>query len=223
MEEISNKTLATLLIASIVISLGGTIVALNKLGTLGGLGYVQITGRATTDTGTAAVSVSESVSITLIQDSVNFGTGWVDTSIAACDGAGDIIYLSTLGQNNKSCFTDGSPVIPPSNTFVVENDGTVNVSVHISGDSNLTLFSTGSAQSTYEYKWNATDNESTSCGSALQTSEKNFDENASACDQLYWDNNNDRIKVDVYVKFPYNIGPANYQDSTISFQAFKTS
>lgn len=45
MVDVSNRTLATLLVAAIVISLGGTLISLDRLG-----GLAPLTGQATLDT-----------------------------------------------------------------------------------------------------------------------------------------------------------------------------
>jgi len=66
--DISNKTLALFLLGAIVVSLGGTIMSLNKLGDISSVGLV-------TQTGTVNLAIESSLSITTQdRDTINFGT-----------------------------------------------------------------------------------------------------------------------------------------------------
>lgn len=66
--ELSNKALAVLLLAALVVSLGGTIISLNRMNS------IQTVGFATSDQGIVNLSIASTVSITT-EDSyiVNFG------------------------------------------------------------------------------------------------------------------------------------------------------
>ena len=92
MAEISNKSLALLLVAAIVVSLGGVFVTLQRLETE----YrPPITGMAdTTDTGTVLLNIGENVAINFTSATMDWGSGAVDTSKDGC-----------LLQNN---YTNGS-------------------------------------------------------------------------------------------------------------------
>ena len=75
--ENTNKTLALLLVAAIVVSLGGTIISLQKLG------QISVTGKATTS-GTATVVVSQTYVVNLTDTSIHFGTGSLTEGVADC-------------------------------------------------------------------------------------------------------------------------------------------
>lgn len=114
--DISNKALAMFLLAAIVVSLGGTIVSLNKLDT------VSTTGYATSDQGIAQLNVSESLSIILDYDSIDFG---------ACTlGEGVPINITSEDTLNTSAFCSSFD----ANPFAIRNNGNVaaNVTVNVS-------------------------------------------------------------------------------------------
>jgi hypothetical protein len=74
MAEISNKTLAILLVGAIVVSLMGTFISLNRLTKIGPTGLGQITGMYTVNTsGNVILGVTGSASFR-VNTNVNFGT-----------------------------------------------------------------------------------------------------------------------------------------------------
>ena len=78
-DEISNKTLAFLLVVAIAISLGGTFVSMNRLNTL--MNLPGVTGFATANsTGTANVTITASASIRFAVNNLDFGIGAVNSS-----------------------------------------------------------------------------------------------------------------------------------------------
>ena len=118
--DISNKTLAWLLIGAIIVSILGTFTALNRIQKLG------ITGAATTTQGTATVNITTSQSIRFAVATIDWGTGGVNT---------------TAGYNNCTLYTDGTSNGPGcygfdtvSQGLVLENDGNQNVNVTIVSD-----------------------------------------------------------------------------------------
>jgi hypothetical protein len=75
--ELSNKALAVLLLAAMVISLGGTLLSLNKMSS------VKVVGYATTSTGIVNLSISDFISITTNESSlVDFGACTLNDSRA---------------------------------------------------------------------------------------------------------------------------------------------
>lgn len=112
--DISNRALAMFLLAAIVVTLGGTIVSLNKLDA------VSTTGFATTDTGNVSVTVGSTTSITLDNNfDYNFGTCTPSTSV--------LTHVNTHNTENSSICT-GSDGNQP---LYVRNDGNVDVNVTI--------------------------------------------------------------------------------------------
>ncbi|MGV8161788.1 MAG: hypothetical protein ACP5N2_00465 [Candidatus Nanoarchaeia archaeon] len=110
--ELSNKALTVLLLAAMVISLGGTIVSLNRMN------QVEYVGFATTAQGVVNLSIGSVKSITTADGPiVNFGT----CSISA--GIVDYIDSELSGNTSIRC-----PDYAQSN-ISVRNDGNSNVSV----------------------------------------------------------------------------------------------
>lgn len=126
-EEISNKGLAVLLVLAIVVSIGGTLISLNRIGT-GITGYV-------TQTGTATLNIQELVQITLTDASVNFGTCALNSSTV-------LTYISNSTNNqsledpaSQCSFPDGVPDV-----FTLENTGNKNVNLTIGSDTSAADF-----------------------------------------------------------------------------------
>jgi hypothetical protein len=70
--ELSNKTLAWLVVAAILVSIGGTIISLNKLGT-GVTGFAA----GSNKTGYANVTITSTTTLNFAVSGLNFGTGIV--------------------------------------------------------------------------------------------------------------------------------------------------
>jgi hypothetical protein len=99
MKEISNSTLAMLVVLAITVSVFSTLVSLNRLNVLGG--GVGLTGFATTDIGIANVTVSATASINLTDRSVDLGTVTVMFSNDS-DVRNDYFMLKNIGGVNVS-------------------------------------------------------------------------------------------------------------------------
>jgi hypothetical protein len=144
MEEISNKTLAILLICAIVVSLGGTLLSLNKLQRPGS---PQITGMATNATsGVAEVTIMAITQIGFTQGSINFGSGFVNDSCTFCQMAA----TDQGGLNNGGCCLDdsGNGWSDTNNydlPLILENQGNYDVSLTIVADRNATEWINGTS------------------------------------------------------------------------------
>jgi hypothetical protein len=151
MMEISNKALMVLMVATIVISLGGAYISISSINQkLSSFGLNPITGFATIPNGTTTVTVNLLSSIKFSSPTVAFGSGTVNTS-----GNFNNCTLSTLGSN--SGCTDFNVL---TNGFTVENDGNANLTVELRSNISATDFiGIGSAL----FLWNVTVNESGSC------------------------------------------------------------
>lgn len=140
--DLSNKALALILVAAIVVSLGGTLVSLDKLSSLGG-----ITGYATTtDTGTAQLTINGSVVITFVNNSIDWGTGYTNTT-----GAGiQYCEMDSEGTMGANC-TDFTTV---SDGFWIRNDGNVNVTLELLSNTTAAQFLGGTSP---ELQWKLSD------------------------------------------------------------------
>ncbi len=124
MEE-HNKTLALLLVAAIVVSLGGTIVSLNKLGQFE---ISSVTGQVTQ--GTATINVSSTSTINLTDTSIDFGTGALTTGVQNCTMYSNGTYPTT-GMEPDTCGTWDWGV---ADYIVIQNVGSLDVTVELGSD-----------------------------------------------------------------------------------------
>jgi len=129
-KEISNKTLAFLLIGAIAVSLFGTFVSLHRLNQLQP-GLQGITGMATNGTGTVQLDVQGQASFMLNAGTVNFGeitpnsTGfWISTET-------NNSWANATGNTNTCVLTGGSCA-----GIEIENDGNevINISFNTTTD-----------------------------------------------------------------------------------------
>jgi len=191
MDEISNKTLAILLIGAIVISLGGTLISLNRLARIrlpGITGFV-------TDTATVDVTITETTEVNWTTSTIDWGSGTVVYSkrceLNSYDASFDSANCTAAGF---SVDTDG---------LVLENTGNKNVSLNISTGKNAADFIGGTSP---VYQWNATELE----GAATCTGGLDGDsswQTASTihtvvCTNFQCDNDYDTIHFDVKVEIP---------------------
>ncbi len=227
MEDISNRTLATLLIAAIVISLGGTVISLNRLSRITTPAQ-QITGMAQTSGGQVNLTVQSSLSIVLTANSIDFGTGWINGSNPACVGATGGANLSTegTGSNTNSCWINDSGIIgqapnPVFNDFIIENDGTINATVMLSGQTNITTLGNRAPDYT-RYAWKLDSTTLSNCHRTPAAGWYEFASNSTICQNLPWEDANDHLVVDVWVRFPANQTAGGYGDNTVLFQAFSS-
>lgn len=110
--DISNKTLALFLVGAIVISLGGTILSLNKLGSLSTTGMV---------TGNVSLQIGQTLSITTEDgDAIDFGT---------CSPSATGVSIIN-SENGEDTATACDPYT--GNGIFVRNNGNVNANITIS-------------------------------------------------------------------------------------------
>ena len=109
--SVSNKTLAVLLLAAIVVSLGGTFISLNRLGALSTTGY-QVSGENVT--GDVRLAIQDVLSITIAdQPEINFGTCELG------EGAAGITIASNTTDGNEAGSCTGFAPVP----IAVRNNG----------------------------------------------------------------------------------------------------
>lgn len=116
--NISNKTLTVLLLAAIVVSLGGTFINLNRLSAITPTGYAPENA-----SGTVALELGEVISITTEDNSaIDFGLCTLEP--------GQPLTINSEGLGNTSCEGFEGLMTP----IFVRNDGTVPVTVDIESD-----------------------------------------------------------------------------------------
>ncbi|MFP4567789.1 MAG: hypothetical protein ACLFN8_02495 [Candidatus Woesearchaeota archaeon] len=140
--SVSNKTLAVMLLAAIVVSLGGTFISLNRLGAM-----TTPTGYQITDTGTVTFEINQTLQITTIdRNTIDFGTCELG------DNSAGITVNSDNTENTSRCdgtVAGGIAVRNNGNldavvTMYVDKVGTINTG---------TFLDTGSTDSDLLYRF----------------------------------------------------------------------
>jgi hypothetical protein len=159
-DEISNKTLAVLLVVAIAISFVGTLVSINQLSSVMRLSG-GITGYATaSSSGTTNVTIQSSASIRFSRNNLDFGKGAVNST-----GGNQLCSLASSSSGgskdtNTRCinFTAAGSM----NSLQIENDGTVNLTVNLTSDKAAAAFIGGPSVQEL-FRFTVTNNESNSC------------------------------------------------------------
>jgi hypothetical protein len=126
MINIKNKTIISLLLVTIIVTVASTIISVNKIqGATGNL----LTGAATdTAYGEVNISITASTSITNNVLSINFSSGFVADSCTACELVSDgRINHSIAGGAAGNCCERFPNV---SQGFLLENTGNLNISIY---------------------------------------------------------------------------------------------
>ncbi len=230
MEQMSNKTLVFLLIAVIVVSVGGTIISLNKINRLTQL--QAITGMASEGTGYVNVSVISLASIQLVDTRIDFGACTPNISTSAKPGA-------NLSSNDSSgSWGDDAGICTRSGTdnITIKNDGNafINVTVQtntlaanlIAGDEPFPpgfYFSSRNATvKTGSYGPGCHNNTNVLGATGLQWIWKNFSDattNFGICDNLTYTSDKNAIFFFVKIEIPTNAPAQGEQEADITFTA----
>ncbi|MFH0978273.1 MAG: hypothetical protein V1837_03130 [Candidatus Woesearchaeota archaeon] len=197
MEEISNRTLAILLIAAIIITLGGSLISLNRLAAVQNIA------------GFATANITRG-NVTLTISDIN----WINFSQARCNwGSG---YATTMCKLNTSPYINASGCSPGFSTvnclpLQIKNIGNNNCSLNITFKNNSEFI--GGANTKLFYKLqNGTGATNIRPGCTLST---NFSRFVSAdwvkvtkeaysnitCDKFYFGVNQNTITLQVQVEF----------------------
>lgn len=145
MNIISNKTLIVLLIATIVFSLGGTIINLNKLGSLDATGYTSYD-----ETGTIVLNVEDNLEIFLETAALEFG---MCTLIDGTQG----FKVNTDGTSTNNIRCSGHEDVEGGITVLNVGNVIANVEIYVNNTDteNSGTFldiSTSGADSTFAYR-----------------------------------------------------------------------
>lgn len=219
MSEVSNKTLATLLVVAIVVSLGGTFISLNRLSSLGGI--VALTGAAG-GTGYVNVTITEFVTITTPEDRIWFGEGAVTSAADA-----ELWSNGTFkGWINTTVYLP-EKVDGVGDFIVIQNDGNVHINLTVRTDKNASQYlcdnligdTQAGCNATAAYRFWTVENETGSCGSAHDTGSSGSpvdfsgptDFNTSqpveqnVCGKLLSADTNDTVKLYTYLNIPQEV------------------
>lgn len=209
MNEISNRTLALLLVFAIVFSLGSTLLALSRMGRL------SITGMVTnTTSGYVNASVTQRVALNLTVMAVDFGTGYVGMGCNNCS-------LDTQGGSNGAACCVGFNTNQVG--LVIENTGNSYLSVDANFTKNTSEF-IGGTLSRANFSMLLVQNESQSCHTLGANWASNYfpvptynsGGNAGLiCDVLSPDQANDTIRIHINITIPDNAPSGDKNTSVI--------
>ena len=202
--EISNKTLASLLVLAIVVSVAGTFLSLSRSSRSGITGYY-----VSNDTGTTSVNVGSITSLRFDVNAINFGSGSVNSTggFTNCtmfiNGTGSTTITQTgcTGFNTTNLAGD----------FVLENAGTtyINVTMNSSANSSTFIGGGGAGFDNPVFKFTITNNETGSCLITVNYpswSDSNliFGNQSQICGNLSPIDTVDTLQIGVYVAIPLN-------------------
>jgi len=205
--EFSNRTLAWLVLATIVVSMFGTFISLNKLN--------GITALATSNaSGQANVQISSQTVLDFSIDTISFGSGSVNgSSPYQCNltvnktvGQVDGTVVSAGGCNNFSSTLTGG-------TLTLVNDGNtiLNVTLNFSGNAANVIGGGGGSVPLPSMAFTVAQNESTSC-TTLNTTYAGWTEiqNTSGwpaylvCTNMQYIDTSDSISLGLRLSIPSN-------------------
>lgn len=211
MADLSNKALAVLLVAAIVVSVFGTFVSLERISSMG-----FPTGMASSNdtSGVTDFTITSNFSITFVQNAIHFGSGAVL--------GGDC----TMGTNNSPPTDDShcsgfNSTVHTAN-LTIENDGNIaaNVSLNFSADASSFI---GGTSPSFQYDVrNASSRggcdliQNTSSGFKEVGATETSTSGARVCRTLHFEDTEDRIQVGVWLRIPED---APIRANTVSITA----
>jgi len=193
MADMSNRSLALLLVAAIVISLGGTMLSLTKLNDLSG-----ITGMALTGSGQVNVSVEQNASCT-VDTSVDFGSGQPQAATIDTDSDN-----TAYGFNDCSANADTT-----CGGIIVNNTGNRLLNVTFSSTKDGSEFLGGtSLDNQFQYKIDDAEIENNACEDPGSSSYTNVPTTATKlCNILNYTTDRNTILMDFQVEIKPDTPP----------------
>ncbi len=189
----SNRGLAILLILAVAISVGSLYYATYRLQT------PTVKGAATSDTATATLNISTLQAISFAVSTIDWGTGWVNTTGGATTCT---LYTTTDPQTGCAGFNDATNNASLVHPLVLENVGTTVVNVTLRASANASTLIGGTNPS---IQWMVTANETGSCSSyPVNTWTEVSTTDTDVCYNLNYTDNKDSFKVDLKITIPYD-------------------
>jgi len=163
MKDISNRTLAVILIAAILISFGGTLFGMSRLTAITGAKapkiFVPLINAMAGIEATVNLSVTESVEANWTPHGLNWSQGMVDSEATGCtiNSFGNTGITSADGGTDNNCTADnfeGVGGIAVSTGLNFTNQGNTNITLKLKMDKTAATFIGGTGVSA---RWNVTD------------------------------------------------------------------
>ncbi|MFT4309589.1 MAG: hypothetical protein ACMXYL_03825 [Candidatus Woesearchaeota archaeon] len=195
MENISNRTIAGLLIVAMVISLTGTFFSLSKLDAIQNEGL--LTGFATNPNATAALEITDLTAIDFIVQEVDWGQGTVNsTDNLFCN-------LTTVNMSvavHSSACTDFNA---PQPMLVLKNIGNQVVSVTLNTNATPEEWIGDSSGNLYFEVYENLSGSCTGTRAGVDTVLSTGTENL--CTEFLFASGSDQLNVPIKVQVPYNV------------------
>jgi len=163
-------------------------------------------------------SISTSVTINMTRDSVDWGSGRVDSGSTNAT-------LYTQGDGNAS-VSNGNWSTTSAKAFVVENVGNVNVSLSLQNTKNASDFFASTSGSNQEYKLNMSNKEPESCTDGLPSTWTDVNKTSGGtryCNFLNSVGTKDEVYIDVWLKVPYDASNIGTLSDTLTVIASSAS
>ena len=207
--KVSEKTIAFLLIITLVVVFGSFLTLLRELGT-----PHFLTGLATFDTGVVNVTIQATIDINLAVDNVDFGsgtlnTGGINTSVNTSDTAWG-------GNANLNGFSNPGP-------FQVRNDGNVDVNISVNS-SNTASFITGTNPGYYFVASDVGTDDGCVVNKTNNATERGFTSSAlEVCENLTFTDAADTMNISIFIDIPPDATPGLKTDSGFEVHAERTT
>ena len=202
--KVTNELLAGLLIAAVLITVVGTIVNSFRITQL----YKSITGYAVNETGYVEVNVSSNVSITLPQNTVDFGSGYLKSGASYVDLQSNDTTVPSNWENTS--------IYDPSD-LILENNGNTNVSVTVTSNVTADEFIGGDDP---QFKFAAENNESNSCVGTLQSSYTELTTTAqNVCTNLGAISSANSLKIHILLRVSVGASTTGKEVAALTFSA----
>ena len=188
--DVSNKTLAMLLLVVIAATFATTLFSMDKLREFRGpTGLTQ-----GTDAGTANLTITTDIEINFDVSNVNFGSGTVEDAT----GPIDTCDMDTNGTSNTSGYCQGFTIAP--HHFVINNTGNGAVGLLLRSSYDSTNFTGASTNNLLQ--WWAEDNETGSCTSFNQAAGWSEVNNTyhNICPTQGFDYNNSKDTINLHIR-----------------------
>lgn len=214
MADLSNKALAVLLVAAIVVSVSGTLVSLDKYAARSPTGLVT----SNDTSGVTDLTISSNFSITFVNNAIHFGSGSVQGG--AC----------TMGTNNSPPTDDpnclGFNATVHTANLTIENNGNVPANISLNFSRNATTF-IGGTNPSFQYDVQNVPGDAGCTGAILNTSGgfqevgDNFENStagARVCRFFDFQDANDQIQVGIWLSIPED-APVTDAQTTVAITA----
>ncbi|MFH2020470.1 MAG: hypothetical protein ABIJ34_03590 [archaeon] len=223
--DISNKTLAFIVFFTILLSVFSTITTLNRISKAQSLS--SLSGKALSDQASVQLTIASEVGIILLNDTIDFGSGYVNDTCPIANGQvlnATLIAGATYNDSrDKDCWTASET--PTS--LHIENIGNLDLLLKVLGPTNDSFFSIGgvpySKGKPHALLFKARNYETDACDGGTGSIQSTWTDfggtNKTICLNFTSSSTRDEMAIDIQVVIPVDLDPGTYTNSSITFMA----